>query len=116
MQVWRTPRPPKNVFPVDLVKFQSFLQGYEIGKLNEVFDIVGNGVQIPSDKIVDSFAPVPVNQKSVLVDEMLMLELKENSIASPFLVSPPGLIVSPLGAVPKKRVVKSGSYTICLIQ
>ncbi|MCP3933622.1 MAG: hypothetical protein GY705_31530, partial [Bacteroidetes bacterium] len=51
------------------------------------------------------------NQKSTLefeplVDEMNKKELKENRIAGPFLYPPPGLIISPLGAVPKKEAGK----------
>ncbi|MCP3933190.1 MAG: hypothetical protein GY705_29320 [Bacteroidetes bacterium] len=41
-----------------------------------------------------------------LVDDMIKKELKEQRIAGPFLYPPPGLIISPLGAVPKKEVGK----------
>ncbi|MCP3929065.1 MAG: hypothetical protein GY705_08195, partial [Bacteroidetes bacterium] len=100
-----------NVCPIRVDVFQAFLKGYEPKKLKEVLDIVGNGVHIPSSKVVDVSAPIPVNQKSTvefsdLVDNMLMLELKENRIAGPFMVPLPGLIVSPLGAVPKKELGK----------
>ncbi len=73
----------------------------------EVVDIVKKGASVPSLIPYDPATPLPTNQKSTiehydLVNEMLMKELKEKRIAGPFLKPPPGLIMSPLGAVPKK--------------
>ncbi|MCP3928264.1 MAG: hypothetical protein GY705_04100, partial [Bacteroidetes bacterium] len=100
-----------NVCPINVLKFQTFLKGYDIQKFIEVVDIVSTGVHISSEKIADPDCSIPVNQSSTkefsdLVNDMLMLELKEGRIAGPFLQSPPGLIVSPLGAVPKKEKKK----------
>ncbi len=94
--------------PIKVQVFRAYLKDYDKVKFIEVMDLVQFGVHIPSSKVVDRLSPIPVNQKSTVefaskVDEMLMLELKEGRIAGPFLVSPPGLIISPLGAVPKKE-------------
>ncbi|MCP3932380.1 MAG: hypothetical protein GY705_25190, partial [Bacteroidetes bacterium] len=88
--------------------FKAYLKGYNPILLAEVLDIVQNGVNIPSAKVASSTDPIPANQSSTAefsdkVDEMLMKELKEGRIAGPFMSPPPGLIISPLGAVPKKE-------------
>ncbi len=97
-----------NASPIDVNRFKYFLSGYDSTKFEEVVDIVENGAQIPSLLKNNPNVLNPTNQKStiehkVLVDQMLMNELKENRIAGPFLKSPPNLIISPLGAVPKKE-------------
>ncbi|MCP3929088.1 MAG: hypothetical protein GY705_08310, partial [Bacteroidetes bacterium] len=97
-----------NVCPINVHRFRAFLSDYEAIKKFEILDIVTNGVHIPSEKTLDPSSPIPTNQKSTSefadkVDNMLMIELKEGRIAGPFLSPPPGLIISPLGAVPKKE-------------
>ncbi len=97
-----------NVCPINIPVFHSYLRNYDLSKFVEIMDIVQNGVQLHSDKVLDLNVEIPSNQKSTvefhdLVDEMLMKELKEGRIAGPFLKPPPGLIISPLGAVPKKE-------------
>ncbi len=80
--------------------------------------MIQNGVSIPSSKV--PLATVPPNQKSTdvyssQVNEMICLELQSKRIAAPFFNPPPGLIISPLGAVPKKltdkiRIIHNLSY------
>ncbi|MCP3928924.1 MAG: hypothetical protein GY705_07475, partial [Bacteroidetes bacterium] len=111
-----------NACPINVVRFQSFLSGYPPQKMFEVIDIVKNGAKIHSSLVFDPDRPVPPNQKSTVqyktqVDDLLMSELKLNRVAGPFLSSPPGLILSPLGAVPKRdsekiRIIHNLSYPI----
>ncbi|MCP3929092.1 MAG: hypothetical protein GY705_08330, partial [Bacteroidetes bacterium] len=100
-----------NACPINVKRFKSYLKGYPEHLFNEVVDIVASGVKIPSTKVADIKCAIPINQKSTieyqpLVDEMLMKELKARRIAGPFQNVPPGLILSPLGAVPKKEIGK----------
>ncbi|MCP3888193.1 MAG: hypothetical protein GY702_04875, partial [Desulfobulbaceae bacterium] len=111
-----------NACPINVIRFQSFLSGYPPSKMFEVIDIVKNGAKIHSSLVFDPDRPVPPNQKSTVqyktqVDDLLMSELKLNRVAGPFLSSPPGLILSPLGAVPKRdsekiRIIHNLSYPI----
>ncbi len=80
----------------------------------EVIDIVKNGAKIHSSLVFDLARPVPPNQKSTIqykkqVDDLLISELQLNRIAGPFLYSPPGLILSPLGTVLKRDKNKNNS-------
>ncbi|MCP3927716.1 MAG: hypothetical protein GY705_01280, partial [Bacteroidetes bacterium] len=112
----------RNACPINVYRFKMYLTKYDSELYNDVVDIVQNSVHIPSSKVVDSSCPIPPNQKStkeyeILVDDMLMKELKANRIAGPFVSSPPGLIISPLGAVPKKeagkiRIIHNLSYPL----
>ncbi|MCP3932523.1 MAG: hypothetical protein GY705_25915, partial [Bacteroidetes bacterium] len=100
-----------NACPINVHRFKTFLKGYDVFSYNQVVDIVSNGVHIPSLKKVGGNTPIPINQKSTvefepLVNQMIMIELKCGRVAGPFLRAPPGLIISPLGAVPKKELGK----------
>ncbi len=96
-----------NASPIDVIHFQSYLKGYPSKLYWEVVDIVKNGANIHSLLQCDPSRTAPQNQKSTetykdLVDDYIWSELKLNRISGPFLHRPPGLIVSPLGAVPKR--------------
>ncbi len=76
--------------PSSVIRFKSFLSGYDTANFEEVVDCVQNGAQIPSLLISDPNVAIPTNQKSTvehktLVDDMLMVELKEKRITGPFL-------------------------------
>ncbi|MCP3930883.1 MAG: hypothetical protein GY705_17490, partial [Bacteroidetes bacterium] len=100
-----------NASPIIVHRFKAYLKGYDKSLYDEVVDIVQNGAHIPSEIDFDESQPIPPNQKSTieyepLVNEMILKELAEKRIAGPFLYPPPGLIISPLGAVPKKEAGK----------
>ncbi len=109
-----------NPSPILVHRFLPWLQGYDSQQSAELIDIIQNGVSIPSSKLFDPLAPIPPNQKSTdvyaaQVNDMICLELQSKRIAGPFFSPPPGLIISPLGAVPKKltdkiRIIHNLSY------
>ena len=79
-----------------------------------LFDNVHNGVHLYSSITIEDQPHIPPNQPSALqhydiVNKMLNEELAMGRIAGPFQTRPPGLIISPLAAVPKKD---PGSYRI----
>ena len=93
--------------PLKWFRLQSYLSGYDSQKLCEIVDIVKNGAKIHSEILFDPLRPHPPNQKSTqlyhdLVEKSIFQDLLSHKIAGPFLTPPPGLIVSPLGAVPKR--------------
>ncbi len=100
-----------NPSPISIHRFLPWLQGYDSDQSAEFIDMIQNGVSIPSSKLFDPLAPIPPNQKSTdvysaQVNEMICSELQHKRIAGPFFSPPPGLIISPLGAVPKKLTDK----------
>ncbi|MCP3888315.1 MAG: hypothetical protein GY702_05510, partial [Desulfobulbaceae bacterium] len=109
-----------NPSPIKWHRFVPWLHDYDSSKFHELAEMICYGVSIPSAKVFDPHAPVPPNQKStqVYADQvqiMICEELLANRIAGPFTKPPYGLIVSPLGAVPKKdshkiRIIHNLSY------
>ncbi|MCP3887280.1 MAG: hypothetical protein GY702_00180, partial [Desulfobulbaceae bacterium] len=100
-----------NPSPLNVDRFVPWLHDYDESLRVELTDMLNFGVHIPSSKVFDPLAPVPPNQKSTdlyydQVDTMICTELLAKRIAGPFLTPPPGLIISPLGAVPKKQTDK----------
>ncbi|MCP3930654.1 MAG: hypothetical protein GY705_16310, partial [Bacteroidetes bacterium] len=96
-----------NASPIDVIRFKKYLSGYPSKLFLEVLDLVKNGANLHSSLQFDPSRPAPPNQKSTevykdLVDQYVWSELKLNRIAGPFLHRPPGLVVSPLWAVPKR--------------
>ena len=111
-----------NPSPIRVDRFECWLEGYNPVAKASVVHMVKFGVRVPS-----SFSPPPiqeskppVNQPSTLVhfdlvNKMILSERALSRVAGLFPVPPPGLVVSPLAAVPKKesnkvRVIHNLSY------
>ncbi len=111
-----------NACPINVTRFKVYLQGYDKAKYDQLIKLISLGAEIPSLLAFDPDRLVPPNQKSTieyfdLVNELICKELLAKRIAGPFIQSPPGLIVSPLGAVPKKeqgriRIIHNQSYPL----
>ncbi len=97
-----------NASPIDVIRFRQYLAGYPSKLFIDVLDLIKNGANLHSSLKFDPSRSAPPNQKSTeiykdLVDQYVWSKLKLNRIAGPFLHRPPGLVVSPLGAVPKRN-------------
>ena len=104
----------QNPSPIKPFVLLSWLDGYDQSLKDVLIDYVSNGVKLYSTFNSDMQKFIPSNQPSAIqnyeiVNKMLNEELSLGRIAGPFRHKSPGLIISPLAAVPKKD---PGAYCI----
>ena len=94
------------VCPIDVNRCKKLFEGYEESKLESVLSSIENGVNLHSDIVDTGRENDFYNHKSALENEELVTQKINKEVAlgriiGPFDKKPPGLIVSPLAAVPK---------------